>query len=306
MSERSGWSRAGAWAAGLIAGATCVAGCASATAPGTPVVNDSSGGRLSPKDQAVRAEQQLLAPFASIPGAKVLGRPMHQAADSQVSETWQVGASAKDAFAEAAAHLPHWPRDGGGSGAGVGPDQGQYQETVETTGGGAATLARQSVSIYVQPTNGSTNTSTLQVSIEVAYRPAEPAAEHIADSAVLIVSTQAQSSGKKVITDASTIAQVASDINALPTVPMQGVYACPAIRQVAGLNLVFAASADAPSSASTVVAVPDRPAGICAPGVQVTVNGTEEPALDDSVNQHLFTQLEKLTGVTAPAVGSLP
>jgi hypothetical protein len=299
-------------AAGLVVGATCVAGCASATSPGTPVVNDSSGGsgptggqtggQLSPKDQAVRAERQLLAPFGSIPGAKVVDQPTYRAEDAQVSETWQVSASAEDAFAEAAAHLPHWPRSGAGTG--FGSDQGQYQKTVETTGG-RGTLARQSVSIDAQPTNASTNTSTLQVSIEVAYRPTEPAAEHIPDSAVLIVSTQVQSAGKKVITDASTIAQVASDINALPTVPMQGVYACPAIRQVAGLNLVFAASADAPSSASTVVTVPDRLAGICAPGVQVTVNGAEEPALDNSVNQSLFTQLEKLTGVTAPAVGPL-
>lgn len=275
------------------------------------MVNDSSGGSghtggqtgaQPPKEQALQAERQLLAPFGSIPGAKVVDQPTYRAEDAQVSETWQVDASAKNTFTEAAAQLPHWTRDGESGGLGSG--QGQYQETVETSGG-SGTLARQSVSIFVQPTNASTNNSTLQVSIDVAYRPTEPAAEHIPDSAVLIVSTQAPSAGKKVVTDVSTIARVASDINELPTVPIQGVYACPAIRQVAQLDLVFAASADAPSSASTVVTVPDRPAGTCAPGVQVSVNGTEEPALDNSVNQNLFTQLEKLTGVTAPAIGPL-
>lgn len=272
------------------------------TAPSGSSTGPGATSGLSPEQQAVQAERQLLGAFASIPSAKVVSQPVYGGNHVQAEETWQVDASAKSLYAEAAARLPHWPRTG--AAADTGSAQMQYQETVQTTSN-SATLASQSVDIEVQPSSTNTNISTLQVTVEEAYRPDKPAAERIPDSAVLIVSAQSRSTDKKVITSASTIAQVAKEINALPTLAMHGVFACPALMATPTLDLTFAPSATAPASATTTVVLPSRPGGICSPGVQVTVDGTEQPALDNSVNQNLFTDVEKLTGVTAPKIGGL-
>lgn len=300
-------------AAGLVVATVCAAGCGSAKPGSAPVAggpgsSSGTGGGggtpsgLSPQKQAAQAERTLLALFASIPGAKVAAPPQYNVSGTQASESWQLSVGTKAAFDTAVARLPHWKRIGGETADNL--PAGQYREIVQTTSA-SATLAQQSVDITVTPTGGRADASTLEVDVEADYRPVKPAAERIPDSAVLIVGPVTPSAGKKVITSASTIAQIAADLNALPTLAAHGVYACPALLATPSLDLTFAPSADAPASASTVALVPSRPGGFCAPGVQVTVNGTSEPQLDNSVRSDLFTQLEKLTGVTVPNGGPL-
>jgi hypothetical protein len=232
--------------------------------------------------------------FASIPRARVVNGPSIEPATAY--ESWGVDATVPAVFAEAAARLPHWPtigsKDGGSAGS--------YTETVQTTGPG--TPAQESVTISV--VSDGEGGSTLSVSVQVAYRPSKPAAERVPHSAVLIVSLQPAPDAtpepvdpvRRVISSAATIAQIADEINALPARPVYGTYACPAMRGTATLSLEFAPSSAAPASASTVVEVSSLPSGVCSPGVRVTVGGTVEPALDDSVHAGLFTELERLLG----------
>ena len=295
MNSRSGW-RAGAIAAGLFGSAALAAGCASSPTANvsTAVVTSSPSSGKTPQQQAAEAEHALVGAFASIPGAHVVDPASFQSV--QASASWRLDEPPKTALATAAARLPHWTQVG--VGADTGSSQG-YGETVQTSGSGA--LARQSVTITVMP-DGS-GASTLQVNVEVDYRPVKPAAERIAAGAVLRVALVPTPEGTmtgtapKVITSASTIAQIAAELNALPTMPRYGVYACPAMRGSMGLSLDFEPSANAPASASTVVQVPSLPAGACAPGVQVTIDGAVQPALDNSLHTGLFAQLEQLTGV---------
>ena len=281
----------------LVVSVGFAAGCSSPAAKpeSAAAVGVSSSSGQSPQAQATTAERALLAAFASIPGAHVAEAP--DFAGNQAYESWSLDKAAAFAFTAAAARLPHWPkaaRIGGG-----GEARGQYGETVKISGAG--TLATESVSITVIP-NGA-RASTLQVGVEVDYRMPKPKAERVPDSSVLTITLQPVPGGTptaaatKVITSRSTITQIATDINVLPTMPLAAAY-CPMIRPSTSLALDFEPTASAPASASTVVVVPSEPAGICAPGVQVTVDGAREPELDDSPSADLFTQLEQLAGIT--------
>jgi hypothetical protein len=189
--------------------------------------------------------------------------------------------------------LPHWPKTALGGDPG-----GQRTETVQTSGSG--TLADESVSITVMPDGAAA--STLQVSVEVDYRLPRPKAELVPDSGILTATLQPASGGTlgaastRRITSRSTIARIAADINALPTVAEGPVYGCPEIVASTTLTLDFAPTASAPPAASTLVEVPIAPTAICRPGMQVTVDGVREPDLDDSAHAGLFTELERLTG----------
>lgn len=307
MNSRSGW-RAGALAAGLL---VCVAPTTGCSPPATAGASAAGGGAESsrptggsPQQQATQAERALLGTFASTPGVSgVVGRATF--GSDQASESWHVNAASATAFTAAAARLPHWPRLG--SGARTGPDHGQYSEMARISGSG--TLAVQTVTLIVMPDGA--GASTLQVTAEVDYRPVKPPAERIADSSVLTVKllpvpgfgqpewsgkAAAAHTGERVVTSASTIARIAADINALPAMPPYVAF-CPATRGSTTLSLAFAPSPDAPDSASTIVKVPEQPAGFCAPGVQVTIDATVEPELDNSVHAGLFAQIEQLAGV---------
>ena len=249
----------------------------------------------SPQAQATAAMHALLAPFASIPGAHVANAARFN--DGQASESWNVDASAASAFTAAAALVPRWHTIGGGSGGAMG--NGQYGETVYTTGAG--TLAAETVNITLVPRD--TTTSTLQVAANVEYRLSKPAIEHVPDSSVLTVTLRPVAQGvpgrtaTEVITSRSVIAQVAGEINALPAAPIVGAY-CPAFGPKTELVLDFASTSSAPASASTIVEVSSQPTAICTWGVQMSINGVKEPELDDSVHAGLFAQLEQLTGIT--------
>jgi hypothetical protein len=239
--------------------------------------------------------QALLAPFASIPGTHVADAP--QFTDGQAGESWNVDTAAASAFTAAAALLPRWPRIGGSGGVVVA--NGQYGETVRTTGAGI--LAAETVNITLIPRDATT--STLQVVVNVEYRMPRPATEHAPDSTVLTVTLQPAAQGvpgraaTEVITSRLVIAQVAEEVNALPAAP-RVVASCPAFGSTTELVLDFASTSSAPASASTIVEVSSQPTAICMWGVQMSVNGVKEPELDDSVHAGLFTQLEQLTGIT--------
>ena len=135
-------------------------------------------------------------------------------------------------------------------------------------------------------------------------RPAKPAAERVPDSSVLTVAVQtvpgptAAAGQGSVITNATTIAQIAADINALPTLPhYTGIVHCPMETVGSVLTLDFRDSADGTVLAE--VQLTPKPSGECAGGVEVTVGGVTQPQLDDSAKPKLFTQLEELAGLTA-------
>lgn len=286
-------SRAVAACAALCLGVA--AGCSSSTSDQKPAALDlspSTGG--SPQQQATAAQHALLAAFASIPGAHVADAPNFM--PGQAYESWKLGTAAAAGFSAAVARLPRWPKTDGGGGAG-----GQYTETVQTSGAG--TLAKEVVMITVVP-DGAT-ASTLQVNVEADYRVPRPEAERVPDSAVLEVTLRPVSAQgtpgaatTETITSRSTIAQIASDLNALPTAAFGPAYACPNIGLETTLTLDFEPAVNAPASASTVVQVPIRPTGICTPALRVTVDGTVQPVLDDSMHAGLFGQIEQLAGIT--------
>jgi hypothetical protein len=244
----------------------------------------------------LREEKSLLGRFASIPKSHVVDGPSVETAIA--SESWGVDAEVPSVFAEAVARLPHWPTVGSKGGGSTG----SYSETVLTTSPG--TPAQESVTVSVM--SDGRDGSTLSVSVQVAYRPAKPAAERVPHGGVLIATLQPAPDAtpvpvdpdRKIITSAAKIAQIADEINALPAEPAYGVYVCPAVHATATLTLEFAPSSAAPASASTVVAVSSQPSGACSPGVQVTVDGTSEQPLDDSMRAGLFAELERLVGVT--------
>jgi hypothetical protein len=281
-------SKARLVAAGLVVCGVFVGGCSGSDvkAPTTQ----------SPQAQATAAMHALLATFASIPGAHVANAAQFN--DGQAGESWNVDASAASAFTAAAALLPRWHTIGGGSGGGA-MGNGQYGETVYTTGAG--TLATETVNITLVPRDATT--STLQVAVNVEYRLPKPATEHVPDSNVLTVTLRPVAQGvpgrtaTEVITSRTVIAQVAGEINALPAAPRVVAY-CPAFGPKTELVLDFASTSSAPASASTIVEVSSQPTAICTWGVQMSINGVKEPELDDSVHAGLFAQLEQLTGIT--------
>jgi len=135
-------------------------------------------------------------------------------------------------------------------------------------------------------------------------RPAKPASERVPDSAVLTVTVQtapgpsSAAGHANVLTNARTIAEIAADINALPTLPhYTGIVHCPMETVGSVLTLDFRDSANGTVLAE--VQLTPKPTGECSGGVQVTVGGITQPQLDDSAKPKLFTQLEQLAGLTA-------
>jgi hypothetical protein len=132
---------------------------------------------------------------------------------------------------------------------------------------------------------------------------AQADAEHFPDSGVLMITllpgsgATPEASTTRRITSSSTIARIASMINALPTLPADFGY-CPADMPGTSLELDFAPTADAPLSASTRVLVPSRTTGKCLPEVEVSVDDAPEPGLYGSTDAELFPRLEQLAGIT--------
>ena len=138
-----------------------------------------------------------------------------------------------------------------------------------------------------------------------ASRPPKPAAERVPDSKILTVALQivpgsaTSTSGQRsvTVTDPAKIAQIAAEINALPTRPTYPEVYCPMEIDGPFLMLVFRDSASGPVLAQ--VHLEQHPSGICSPGVQVTVNGVTEPQLDDSGQPKLYTELMQTAGLIA-------
>jgi len=135
-------------------------------------------------------------------------------------------------------------------------------------------------------------------------RPARPASERVPDSKILTVTLQlvpgstvsSSSTHSVTITDPAKIAQIAATINALPTLPLYPKTYCP--MQIDGPYLVFAFR-DSPSGpALAQVKLGTEPTGRCSGGVQVTVNGTVEPQLDDAAQPKLYSELMQSAGLT--------
>ena len=136
-------------------------------------------------------------------------------------------------------------------------------------------------------------------------RPAKPAAERVPDSAVLTVTAQtlpgpaaSPPSGRTVVlTKAATIAEIAADINALPTAPHYPIVNCPMQTVGLGLALQFRDSADGTVLAE--VRLTSKPTGVCGGEVEVTVGGVSELPLDDSGSPDFYAHIEQLAGLTA-------
>ncbi|HWG26968.1 hypothetical protein [Actinospica sp.] len=147
-------------------------------------------------------------------------------------------------------------------------------------------------------------TSTTPSATSSATRPAKPAAEHVPDSKVLTVALQivpgsaTSTSGQRsvTLTDPAKIAQIAAEINALPTLPTYPKVYCPMEIDGPYLVLVFRDSVSGPVLAQ--VRLEPRPSGVCGPGVQVTVGGVTEPKLDDSGQPKLYSDLVQTSGLT--------
>ncbi|HTJ67980.1 MAG TPA: hypothetical protein VL551_10655 [Actinospica sp.] len=134
-------------------------------------------------------------------------------------------------------------------------------------------------------------------------RPAKPASEQIPDSASLTVAlhivpgTTDTGARSVTLTDATKIAQIAAEINALPTQPKYPKVYCPMEIDGPYLTLDFRDSATGPVLAH--VKVPPKASGMCSPAIQVTVNGVTEPALDDASQPTLYTRLLQTAGLNA-------
>jgi hypothetical protein len=134
-------------------------------------------------------------------------------------------------------------------------------------------------------------------------RPAKPASEHLPDSGILtvalhIVPGTTNGARSTTLTNATTIAQIAAELNALPTQPRYAtVYHCPMEIDGPYLTLDFRDSASGPVLAH--VTVPPKASGVCSPAIQVTVGGVVEPRLDDSGQPNLYTNLMQAAGLNA-------
>lgn len=134
-------------------------------------------------------------------------------------------------------------------------------------------------------------------------RPTKPATERVPDSKILTVALQivpgsaTSTSGQRsvTVTDSAKIAQIAAEINALPTLPTHPKMYCPMLIDGPYLVLSFRDSASGPVLA--LVRLEPRASGVCGPGVQVTVNGATQPQLDDSGRPKLYGDLVQQTGL---------
>ncbi|HET9171625.1 MAG TPA: hypothetical protein VFN97_19450 [Actinospica sp.] len=98
------------------------------------------------------------------------------------------------------------------------------------------------------------------------------------------------------LTDPTKIAQIAAEINALPTQPREPMAMnCPMEIDGPYLTLDFRDSATGPVLAH--VTVPAKASGRCSPALQVTVNGVTQPRLDDSGQPQLYADLIQTAGL---------
>jgi hypothetical protein len=299
------------------AAAGCASGGADPSDPGASAIvssppssaRPSTGPAQAPQAQAAQAALALLHAFDGLPGASASpsasAGPAGPPGDS-LSGQWTVDAASGAAFTAAEARMPHWPTVGG-------PAQprlsvgGQNDRTVQESGDG--TLAQQSVSITTLPL--APDRSTLQVSVQVLWRPARPAAEHVPDSPGLIVTEQLASLPASAprtrtaeVTDAATIAQIAAQINALPTQPQFPRTFCPMIttRTLGGIvTLDFQNPARGKIAAE--VQLTFKPTAVCGGWVEVSIGGATQPRLDDAADPLLAARILALAGLpgTSPA-----
>lgn len=172
----------------------------------------------------------------------------------------------------------------------------------------------QAVSVQAGSSSGSPapSTSASASASALPTRPAKPASERVPDSAVLTVQQRfapgpaTPTSGHEVvITKAATIAEIAAEINALPTQPhIRGAYACPMEPADGQLLLEFRGSANGPVLAS--VQLTPHPTWVCGGAVVVTVGGVSEPPLDDSGSPGFYAHLEQLAGLSVGTPSASP
>lgn len=159
----------------------------------------------------------------------------------------------------------------------------------------AACGSSQSVPVVAGKTTASTPAATSSPT-----RPAKPASEQVPDSKMLTVAlkmaprTTAERSA--VLTDPAKIAQIAGEINALPTLPRYPLMNCPMEIDGPYLTLVFRDSASTAPLAQ--VRLNPQPSGACSQGVQVLIGGVSKPALDDSAQPKLYSDIMQTAGLT--------
>jgi hypothetical protein len=276
------------------------AGTVSVSALGTASSAPSLTG--TPQAQAAQAAQALLHAFDGLPGASVSTSPSAGPGSPPgglLSAQWTVAAASGAAFAAAEARMPDWPTTGPAQPQ-VSAD-GQNSRTVQEIGDG--TLAQQSVSITTLPLTA--DRSTLQVSVEVLWRPAKPAAERVPNSRELTVTEQlgslpssAPQTRTVTVTDAATIGRIAAEINALPTQPRFEPVFCPMIstRTLGGIvTLDFRDPAGGKILAEVQLTV--KPTAVCGGWVEVSVGGVTQPRLDDAADPLLATRILALAGL---------
>ncbi|MBR7834149.1 hypothetical protein KDL01_12815 [Actinospica durhamensis] len=213
------------------------------------------------------------------------------------------------ALAEAEALLPSWA----GSGATPHTTEGVGIQGigVQRDFGGAAIARReiQLVAYALSPT-----TSAVQVEVTDDYRPTKTAVEAFPTTGVLDVDVRPAvgpaTAGKSfTVTDPKVIARVAGILDALPTVPITGVTACPAMGVPARgtgpvmyeVELTFHATANAPAVVSATVkqTAPSTLAwGGCDgdyDAVWVAVGKTGQPELDPT-GKAVYAQVMQAVG----------
>lgn len=282
---------------------------ASATVSSAP--SSAHPSTASPQTQAAQAALALLHAFDGLPGASA--SPSASAGPSSppggsLSAQWTVDTASGAAFTAAEARMPHWPTLGGSAQPQVLAD-GQNSRTVEQSGAG--TLAQQSVSITTLPL--APDRSTLQVSVQVLWRPARPAAERVPNSPGLTVTEQLASLPSSApqtrtaeVTDPATIARIAAEINALPTQPQFPHAFCPMIttRTLGGIiTLDFRDPARGKIVAE--VQLTFKPTAVCGGWVEVSIGDVPQPRLDDAADPLLVARIAGLAGLPGTPPGTL-
>jgi hypothetical protein len=268
----------------------------------------------SPQAQAAQVAWALLHTFDGLAGASVSTYPPSPGPSASASAPsdpsagvlnaqWTVNAASGTAFTAAEARMPRW--------AAVGTQEpvkadGRNSRTVQETGD--ASLAQETVSVTTVPL--ASDRSTLQVSVEVYWRPPRSAAETLPDSPELIVSEQlatplpasASQARTATLTDPAIISAIGSQIDSLPTEPEFPAEFCPIItaRTTGGtVTLEFRNAAGNRTLAEVQMTV--APSAVCGGWVQVTVGGAVQPRLDDDAQPGLASTILGQAGLFAPS-----
>jgi hypothetical protein len=310
--------------ASVAATAACtlaLGGCGSAT-PTKSVVPAGAANSTStdPKALVLADANRLIASFARIPGAVRLSQAPSVLEDTAahttsrgsgqgvVVEGWySVPQPYQDTMTRAQAVLAS--QDGGIGPNGKGSDQGI--RFLDLSWPHLYADARGERDLDVTAFGLTAQTSALHIEVTDYYRPAKTAAEKFPDSGALDVSFGSVSGDTKPdesfdVTGAATIKQISALLDALPTVPLYGPAACPAMTVPAKpsprheIGLTFR---PAPGGTQTVRAELYQPLGkgldtpICGLGlVSVTVGGTAQPALDPA-GTSIYAEVAKLLGL---------